>query len=79
MRWFEQLRETWDADGYELVSEFIDGADRVAVRCIWRGAGHGPQASLEFTVVSTVRKGRVFGLEVFWDHAEALETLGLSE
>jgi hypothetical protein len=26
-----------------------------------------------------VRKGRVFYVEFFWDHAEALETLGLSE
>jgi ketosteroid isomerase-like protein len=79
MRWFEQLRETWDADAFELIGDFVGAGDRVAVRCIWRGAGHGPQATLEFTVVSTVRKGRVLGVEVFWDQVEALETLGLSE
>jgi hypothetical protein len=26
-----------------------------------------------------VRRGRIFYLECFWDHAEALECLGLSE
>ncbi len=26
-----------------------------------------------------VRKGRIFYNELFWDHAEALEALGLSE
>ena len=79
MRQWEQLRETWDADALERISDFIDAADRVAVRVIWRGAGHGPEANLELTGLYTVRKGRVFGIEHFWDHAEALEALGLSE
>jgi ketosteroid isomerase-like protein len=79
MRWFEQLRETWDADAFELIGDLIGAGDRVAVRCIWHGAGHGPQANLEFTVVSTVRKGSVLGVEVFWDHGEALAALGLPE
>ena len=79
MRQFEQLRETWDADALELISDFIDAGDRVVVRFIWRGAGHGPEANMEFTGVFTVRKGRIFAIEFFWDHAEALEAVGLSE
>ena len=79
MGWFEQLRDTWDADASEPISDFIDAADRVVVRMIWRGAGHGPESNMEFTVVVTVRKGRIFGVEYFWDHAEALEVVGLSE
>jgi ketosteroid isomerase-like protein len=79
MRWFEQLRETWDADDFELIGDIIDGADRIVVRFIWRGAGYGPEANLELTGVYTGRKGKVFAIEHFWDHAEALETLGLSE
>ena len=59
--------------------DFIDAADRVVVRFIWHGAGHGPEASLEMTSVFTVRKGRVLFQEFFWDHAEVLETMGLSE
>jgi ketosteroid isomerase-like protein len=80
MRQFEQLRETWDADASEPISDFIDAADRVVVRLIWRTVGgHGPDANVELTAVFTVRKGKIFLLEYFWDHAEALETLGLSE
>ena len=79
MRQWEQQRETFDADTLEPISEFIDAADRVVVRFIWRGVGHGPQANLELTGVYTLRKGRVFGAEFFWDHAEADTILGLSE
>ena len=39
---FEQLRETWDADALEPISDFIDAADRVVVRLVWRGAGQRP-------------------------------------
>jgi uncharacterized protein len=79
MRQLEQLRETWDADAFELISDFIDVGDRVAVRLIWRTTGHGPEANMEFTGVYTVRKGRMLAIEFFWDHAKALEALGLSE
>src|SRR3989442_13467570 len=79
MRQLEQLLATWDADATEPISDFVDAADRVVVRFIWRGAGHGPESNMEMTCVFTVRKHGIFGLEYFWDHAEALETLGLSE
>jgi len=79
MRWFEQLRETWDADALELISDFIDVGDRVAVRWIWHGAGHGPEANVEATSVLTVRKGKVIGVEQFWERADALEVAGLRE
>jgi ketosteroid isomerase-like protein len=49
------------------------------VRTIWRGSGHGPDLNMEMTIVFTLRKGRIFLLESFWDHAEALEAMGLSE
>jgi ketosteroid isomerase-like protein len=79
MRWLGQLRDTWDADALEATSDFIDAADRVVVRFIWRGVGHGPQSDMEFTGVWTVRKGKVRGIEFFWDHQEALTAAGLSE
>ena len=79
MRWFEQLRETWDADVNEPIGDFIDAADRVLVRQVWRGAGHGRDSNIEFTNVVMLRKARIVYQEFFWDHAEALETLGLSE
>ena len=79
VRFFEQLRDTWDVATLEPVSDFIDAGDRVAVRYIWRGAGHGPDMNMELTLVLTMRKGRIFYQEFFWDHAEALEAAGLSE
>jgi ketosteroid isomerase-like protein len=32
---------------------------------------------LELTSLTTVRKGKILAIEFFWDHAEALEALGL--
>jgi|SRR4051812_36187557 len=79
MRQLEQMRETWDADTLEPISDLIDAADRVVVRIIWRGVGHGPESNIELTGVYTVRKGRISAIEFFWDHAEALEAVGLRE
>jgi ketosteroid isomerase-like protein len=78
MRQGEQMRDTWDADSAEPISDFIDHADHVVVRFIWRTAGRGPESNMEFTIVYTLRKGSIFLMEYFWDHAEALETVGLS-
>jgi ketosteroid isomerase-like protein len=80
LRQNEQLRETWDVGTLELIGDPIDVGDRVAVRVAWRGVGHGgPEARVEATGIYTVRKGRIFYIEYFWDHAEALKALGLEE
>ena len=79
MRGFERLRSTWDADTLEPISDFSDVGDRVAVRTSWRGAGRGPESSVETTPIYTVREGRIFYLEYFWDHGEALKAIGASE
>ena len=64
---------------FELVGDLIDVGNRVAVRLIWTGKSRGTQTQLEFTAVYTVRRGKVSYQESFWDHAEALEAVGLSE
>jgi ketosteroid isomerase-like protein len=79
MRFLQQLRDTWDADDLEVISDYTDIGDRVAVRFIWHGAGSGPDADLEMTGIYTVRKGKIVFLEFFWDHAEALEAVGVTE
>jgi ketosteroid isomerase-like protein len=79
MRQWHRLREAWDSDTVEPISDFIEAGDRVVVRQIWRGVGHGPESNIENTHVVTVRKGLIVHQEFFWDHEEALETLGLSE
>ena len=79
MREVEQWRETLDSYVTELIGDIIEAADRVVVRQVWHGVGQGPESSIESTVVYTLRKGRIFLVEYFWDHAEALEAVGLSE
>jgi ketosteroid isomerase-like protein len=79
MQFFGQIREAWDADTVEWTSDPVDIADRVVVRFTWQGTGHGPQSNMEMTAIHTVRKGRIRGYEYFWDHADALEAVGLSE
>jgi ketosteroid isomerase-like protein len=79
MRFYEQLREPWDVDTLEATGDFLHAADRVVVRYVWRGVGHGPSSNMEATVVYSVRKGKVRGAEFFWDHADALEAAGLRE
>jgi ketosteroid isomerase-like protein len=79
MRQFEDLRATYDADSLEVISDFSDVADRVVLRCRWHGVGQGPDPAMEFTLVYTMRGGRVFELEYFWDHAEALAAVGLRD
>ena len=79
MREWKQVRETWVADAVEPIGDFIDAGDRVVVRQIWRGVGQGPESNIELTNVFTVRKGKIFFQEFFWDHAEALDAVGLSD
>ena len=45
----------------------------------WRAVGSGPDLNIEVTSVSTLRKGKTILAEFFWNYAEALEAVGLSE
>ena len=75
MAWLGQLRETWDSDAMEPI-DFIPVAMIVKLR--WRGVVQGAEPNMEFTGVYTVRKGKIVFAELFWNHAEALEAVGLS-
>ena len=79
MRFFDGIREAWDADTVELVGEPLAAADRVVFGMIRHGAGHGPRAKMHMTCIHAVRDGRIRGWHSFWDHAEALEAVGLRE
>jgi ketosteroid isomerase-like protein len=78
IRQWERSAEPWDTLTLEPIS-IIDAGDRVVTRQLAHGVGKGPEVDVEFTTVSTVRNGKIFLIEYFWSHAEALETLGLSE
>ncbi len=79
IRQWEKAREAFDANTLEVVGDYIDGGDRVAVRLIWRGVGAGPEADIEGTALFTVRNGVVLGTEFFWDHSEALKAVVLAD
>jgi ketosteroid isomerase-like protein len=78
MAQWERMRGLWDEDQVEMLTDYIDAADRVAVRMTWRDRS-GSRAETGSTAIFTIREGRIRVAEFFWDHAEALETLGLSE
>src|SRR5262249_49554226 len=77
MRQWRQMREAWNADVLEPISDFVCSADRVVGRYVWRATGEGPGIDMETTGVWTVRNGKIFYLEFFWDHDEALKAVGL--
>jgi ketosteroid isomerase-like protein len=79
MREFEWLRGTWDVDVAELIGDFIEAGEWVAVRWIWRGTGRGPAANMEMSGLYRVRDGKIVSLDFFWVHAEALEAMGLMD
>jgi ketosteroid isomerase-like protein len=79
LSYFAQLRETYDADTMEPIGDFIEVGERVVVRHLWQGTGKGPDLKMEMSIIYTMRKHKVFLMEYFWDHAEALDSLGLRE
>ncbi len=79
MRQFVNIREAFDFDRAEPVSEFIDVGAHVVSRFAWKGLGHGPPSNMEMSCVYLVENGRMRRMDFFFDHAEALEAVGLSE
>jgi ketosteroid isomerase-like protein len=77
MRQWKQQREAFNTDAVDVMGDYIDVGDRVAVRVIWRGTGAGPEADVELTGLYTVRNGMILGMEFFWNHADALKAVGL--
>ena len=78
MRQFRELKATFELEALEITS-ISDAGDRVVVRWIWRGSGRGPELQQEMASIYTVRDGKILATEFLWDHAEALEAVGLRE
>ena len=78
MRSWQGILDAFPEATAELTSVTNVG-DRVVARAVGHGKGQGPEAIAEFTTISTMRNGRTLIIEYFWDHAEALASLGLSE
>lgn len=79
IRFYQGMRDAFDADRLEEIGDPACAGDRVVVRYAWDVAGHGPDTTFEITALYGIRTGKVRSVEFFWDHAEALEAAGLSE
>jgi ketosteroid isomerase-like protein len=79
MEQLNQARAAFDSDSVEILSDPVAVGDRVIVRTAWHGVGSGPQSDMEWTNVFTIRDGRILKAEYFWNHADTLESAGLSE
>lgn len=61
------------------IGDFIGSGSTVAVRIRWRTAIQDQEVGMELTGVYTIRSRRIFVIEFFRDHSEALEAAGMSE
>jgi ketosteroid isomerase-like protein len=73
--------EVWGGENYLKPVELIDLGERFVVLADgrMRAQASGVPLTEAFALVSTVKDGRVIHLQEFYDHAEALEAVGLSE
>jgi ketosteroid isomerase-like protein len=74
-----KARGAFDSDWLELLSDPRTVDDRVIVRTGWHGVGLGPVSDMEWSTVFTIGDGRILKMQFLWDHAEALEAVGLSD
>jgi ketosteroid isomerase-like protein len=82
---FSEFITAWTqpyADWNIAVEKVLDaGGDRVVAVLVQRGRMRGSDAAvgMRYGVVYTVRDGQIRAAQVYNDHAEALEAVGLSE
>jgi ketosteroid isomerase-like protein len=64
-----------------VIKEVFPVGDRVVARADWGGSGRASGIDLRssLTSICTIRAGRIVKIEWFFDHAQALEAVGLSE
>lgn len=72
MHFYADMRPSYE-DTIEPIGEFIPSGGAVAVRFRWRASPPGQEVGMGLTGVYTLRDDRVSVIEVFRDHAEALE------
>jgi ketosteroid isomerase-like protein len=76
---YEGFAETVGSD--TMIEDLIDAGETVVfrARAHMTGGRSGLEGDMQFSQVSTFRKGKVVLVEFFWDHQEALEAAGLEE
>jgi hypothetical protein len=79
--WFEGLKESWDERDVVVLKELFEIREQVIARFDWqvRGRASGIETTLDATSVNIIQRGRIVRQQWFFDHAKALEAVGLSE
>ena len=81
-RFIADIDEAWEGGGGAVnIREVFPVGDRVVARFDWGGRGRASGIDLRssLTTIHTVRDGRIVKIDYFFDHAEALKAVGLSE
>ncbi len=79
-RYVAGIDEDWEGGGSAEIKELLPvGDDRVVSRVDWGGKGRASGIDLRASLSSvfTVRDGQFTKIEFFFDHAQALEAVGL--
>ena len=80
-RFLTDIDSGWEGGVGGVINEAFAVGDRVVARGDWggRGLASGIEIRSSLTGINTVRDGQIVKIEFFFDHAEALEAVGLSE
>jgi ketosteroid isomerase-like protein len=80
-RFNADIDQGWEGGGKAVIREVFPVGDRVVARADWGGKGWASGIDLRssLTGIYTVRDGKIVKIEFFFDHAKALEAVGLRE
>jgi ketosteroid isomerase-like protein len=78
-RYVASTAEVFGAEVYVMPVELIDAGERIAIlaNAPMRAQASGIRLTEAFALVSTFEDGRVIRIQEYYDHAEALEAVGL--
>jgi ketosteroid isomerase-like protein len=79
--WHEGIKQAWEGRDAVVLRELFEVGDKVVARLDWqvRGRTSGMEMHLDATSVNTIKRGKIVRQQWYFDHAEALEAVGLRE
>ena len=80
-RFLAEVDRGWEGGATAVIEEILPVGDRVLARTNWGGKGSasGIELRSNLSALYTVQDGQITKIEFFFDHAEALEAVGLRE
>ncbi len=79
MGWYEGLKESWQQRDAVVLKEVFVANDKVVARLDWQVRGRASGIEIfDATGVHTIENGRIVRQQWYFDHAKALEAVGMS-